>query len=64
MGALTKITKDELHSQLQGWLCECATTEEEWDVIADMTFKQLIRTVEKNYIGGVPQFLIDAFPEM
>jgi len=64
MSALTKIAKDELHSQLQGWLCECATTEEEWDVIADMTFKQLIKIVNKDYVGGVAQFLIDAFPEM
>ena len=62
--ALTKITKDELHSRLQSWLCECATIEEEWDIIADMSFSQLIRQVEKEYVGGVANFLVDAFPEM
>ena len=62
--ALTKITKDELHSRLQGWLCECATIEEEWDIIADMSFNQLVKTVDKEYVGGIANFLVDAFPEM
>ena len=61
--AIAKITKDEIHSRLQGWLCECATIEEEWDIIADMSFSQLIRQVEKKYVGGVANFLVDAFPE-
>jgi len=62
--ALTKITKDELHSRLQGWLCECATIEEEWDIIADMSFSQLVKTVDKEYVGGIANFLVDAFPKM
>ena len=61
--AIAKITKDEIHSRLQGWLCECATIEEEWDIIADMSFSQVIRQVEKEYVGGVANFLVDAFPE-
>ena len=61
--AIAKITKDEIHSRLQGWLCECATIEEEWDIIADMSFSQLIRQVEKEYVGEVANFLVDAFPE-
>ena len=61
--AIAKITKDEIHSRLHGWLCECATIEEEWDIIADMSFSQLIRQVEKEYVGGVANFLVDAFPE-
>lgn len=62
--ALTKIAKDELNSTLEGWLCECATTEEEWDVIAEYSFERKIKIVQRDYVGGVAQFLIDAFPEI
>jgi SRSO17 transposase len=62
--ALTKITKDELNKVLEGWLCDCATTEEEWDVIAEYSFERKIKIVQRDYVGGVAQFLIDAFPEI
>jgi len=62
--ALTKIAKDELNKVLEGWLCDCATTEEEWDVIAEYSFKRKIKIVQRDYVGGVAQFLIDAFPEI
>ena len=62
--ALTKIAKDELNKVLEGWLCDCATTEEEWDVIAEYSFERKIKIVQRDYVGGVAQFLIDAFPEI
>ena len=62
--AITKITMDELNHRLEDWLCECATTEEEWDVIAEYSFHRKIKLVNKMCDGGIAQFLIDAFPEM
>ena len=62
--ALTKIAKDELNKVLEGWLCDCATTEEEWDVIGEYSFERKIKIVQRDYVGGVAQFLIDAFPEI
>lgn len=62
--AITKITMDELNHRLEDWLCECATTEEEWDVIAEYSLHRKIKLVNKIYDGGVAQFLIDAFPEI
>ena len=62
--ALTKITIDEIDKRLEDWLCECATTEEEWDVIAEYSFHRKIKLVNKMYDGGIANFLVDAFPEM
>ena len=59
--AITKITKDELNNMLEDWLCECATMEEEWDVIAEYSFDRKIKLVNKMYEGGIANFLIDAF---
>ena len=61
--AITKITMDELNHRLEDWLCECATTEEEWDVIAEYSLHRKIKLVNKIYDGGIANFLIDAFPE-
>ena len=63
VGAITKITMDELNHRLEDWLCECATTEEEWDVIAEYSFHRKIKLVNKMYDGGIANFLVDAFPE-
>ena len=62
--ALTKITMDEINKRLEDWLCDCATTEEEWDVIAEYSFHRKIKLVNKMYDGGIANFLVDAFPEM
>jgi len=62
--ALTKIAKDELHKRLRDWLFDCATTEEEYDVIEEYSFERKIKLVNKRYDGGLAQFLIDAFPEI
>jgi len=55
---------DELNHRLEDWLCECATTEEEWDVIAEYSLHRKIKLVNKMYDGGIANFLIDAFPEI
>ena len=55
--AITKITKDELNNMLEDWLCECATMEEEWDVIAEYSFDRKIKLVNKMYDGpATPSF--------
>ena len=61
--AITKITMDELNHRLEDWLRECATTEEEWDAIAEYSLHRKIKLVNKIYDGGIANFLIDTFPE-
>jgi len=64
MSQTVEKTKNELHELLKGWLYDCANSEDEMEEIAEVSFCRAIRIVEREYVGGVSQFLIDAFPEM
>jgi len=64
MSQTVEKTKNELHELLKGWLYDCANSEDEMEEIAEVSFCRTIRIVEREYVGGVSQFLIDAFPEM
>jgi hypothetical protein len=49
---------------MRQWLKECFETEEDHEEIDAATQERIIKAVEREYSGGVKQFLLDSIPVM
>lgn len=62
--ALEKIAGDEILNKAQNWLCDCASIEDEWQYIQTLKGEDLLKLIDREYCGGLTNFLVDAFPQL
>ena len=61
--ALEKIAGDEIISKAKGWLCDCPSIGQ-WQDIQALKGEQLLKIIDREYCGGLTNFLVDAFPQL
>lgn len=61
--ALEKIAGDEILNKAQGWLCDCPSIGQ-WEDIQTLKGEQLLKIIDREYCGGLTNFLVDAFPQL
>ncbi len=45
-----------LETEMREWLLECFSDEYDQEQIEDLTYNQLVRSIERYYDGGVEEF--------
>lgn len=50
---------EDLLTEMRGWVSDCVWADMDEEEIAELSRDQLLRGVEKHYVGGVRQFVID-----
>ncbi len=46
-----------IYDEMRDWLLECSPDEDEEEFIHELTNFQLVRCIEKNFSGGLNEFL-------